>query len=709
MSEQIVDEAKQLRTCINDLIGIVALPAIWSGSSPTESVRTLLDMLIGMLRLDFAYLRLNLSAAELPLEVFRCSNAHTETGLPAGIVELLKSSSGNHLREWPRLVRNAFGKKEISITALQLGIEDEVGILLAGSQRADFPERTERLLLSVAANQVTVWLQGSRLLSQQTRIAQELDQKVAERTEELAAANIELRKEIAKQQSMTIENARLYRDLENRERKIGRLIDSNVIGIVIWDLDGRLLDANDAFLRMVGYDREDVKAGLRWFDMTPPEWQDVHARYEAEELAATGMMQPREKEYFRKDGSRVPILIGAACFESPPTQGVAYIIDLSKQKRAEEALRRSEAYLAEAQRLTHTGSCAIDGATREPVFWSEEMFQLFGFDPQKGPPKWEEFLEKIHPEDREKVRFANEKTFRNQVSCDVEFRVLNADGTVKHIHGIGQPVSDPNKQHVQVLGTMVDITERKRAEEARERLRHLEADLAHTNRVSTMGELTASLAHEIKQPIGAAVTNAEACLRLIDRPEPDLVEAKEAARESIKDARRAADIIDRVRSVYQKGSSQLEMVDLNQLIEEMVIVMSSDANRNTVAIHTEYAQGLPHVLADRVQLQQALMNLMINGIEAMQGGGGALKIKSQVVPNGQLQISINDTGVGLPIENLDKIFNAFFTTKPRGTGLGLVITRSIIESHGGRIWATANSGTGATFHFTLPIREDAHE
>src|SRR5262249_33088294 len=223
-------------------------------------------------------------------------------------------------------------------------------------------------------------------------------------------------KVLASQAAISVENTRLYRDLEDRERKILRLIDSNIIGIVIWDLDGRLIDANDAFLRMLQYDREDLKAGLRWFDMTPPEWQEAHARYEAEELKATGMMQAREKEYFRKDGSRVPVLIGAACFEGQPNQGVAYIVDLSEQKRAEEALRRSEAYLAEAQRQTHTGSCAIDGISRETVYWSDEMFRLFGFDPQQGPPMWEQFLERIHPDDRDKVRLASDRTFLTKVN-----------------------------------------------------------------------------------------------------------------------------------------------------------------------------------------------------------------------------------------------------------------------------------------------------
>jgi signal transduction histidine kinase len=219
-----------------------------------------------------------------------------------------------------------------------------------------------------------------------------------------------------------------------------------------------------------------------------------------------------------------------------------------------------------------------------------------------------------------------------------------------------------------------------------------------------LGELTASLAHEIKQPIGAAVTNAEGCVRLLDRDQPDIKEAREAALEMAKDARRAADIIDRVRLLYQKGTSQRDFVDVNEVIEEMVVMLQTEAKGHSVALRTDLFEGLPKVMADRVQLQQVLMNLMLNGIEAMQGTAGELSIKSQLADDGQLLISVVDTGVGLPAENADRIFDAFFTTKSQGTGLGLAITRSIVRSHGGRIWATSNSGHGATFKFTLPSR-----
>jgi len=225
------------------------------------------------------------------------------------------------------------------------------------------------------------------------------------------------------------------------------------------------------------------------------------------------------------------------------------------------------------------------------------------------------------------------------------------------------------------------------------------------NRVSSMEELTASLAHEIKQPIGAAVTNAEACTRLLDCGQPDVLEARAAALEMAKDARRAADIIDHIRTLYRKGSSQMEMVDVPQVFDEMLIILRNEANSRSVTIHIEVADELPAVMADRVQLQQVLMNLMLNGIQAMEKTGGVLTIKAQLPEDCRVLISVSDTGIGLPTDKTEQIFDPFFTTKTEGTGMGLAISRSIIESHGGRIWATANSGGGATFHFTLPTSE----
>jgi PAS domain S-box-containing protein len=378
--------------------------------------------------------------------------------------------------------------------------------------------------------------------------------------------------------------------------------------------------------------------------------------------------------------------------------------DIEERKRAEEDLKRSESYLEEAQKLTQTGSYAIDCRSRETLYWSREMFRLFGFDLHQGLPKLEQWVQRIHPEDRDKFKLASERAFSENAHYDVEFRIVKHESTVRHIHGIGHPVMSPSGELVQVVGTMVDITEHKGAEEARDKLRRLEVDLAQMNRVSTMGELTASLAHEIKQPIGAAVTNAEACLRLLDRKQPDLPEAQEAALEMVKDARRAAAIIDRVRLLYQKGSPQRDVIDVNELIREMVIVLQNEANRRSITMRADLDEKLPTVIGDRVQLQQALMNIMLNGIEAVCDSSGQLSIRSQLADNDQVLISVIDSGVGLAVEAMGRIFDAFFTTKPQGTGLGLAITRSIVESHGGRIWATANAERGTTFHFTLPSR-----
>ncbi|HEX8881613.1 MAG TPA: AAA family ATPase [Candidatus Acidoferrum sp.] len=515
-------------------------------------------------------------------------------------------------------------------------------------------------------------------------------------------------KVLASQAAMSLENTRLYRDLENREAKIRRLVDANILGIFIWNLEGAIVESNEAFLRMVLFDREDIASGrVRWRDLTPAEWREHDERALAE-IVATGSVQPYEKELFRKDGSRLPVLVAGALFERGGREGVAFALDVSERKRAEEALHRSESYLTEAQRLTLTGSCAIDGRSRETVYWSEEMFRLFGLDPHQGLPTWDQWFERVHPEDRDKVKLAGDRTFLEKIDCDVEFRLVKADGTIKHIHGTGHPVLNRSGDLDQVVGTMVDITERRRAEEARDRLRQLEADLAHINRVSTMGELTASLAHEINQPIGAAVTNAQACLRFLNRGQPDVAEAREAALEMVREAKRAADIIERVRSLFRKGPPHQEMIDVNEVIREMVVILHKKANRYLVEMHTELCENLPNVLADRVQLQQVLMNLMINGIEAMRDAGGELSIKSRLAEDGQLLISVSDTGVGLPTGKADEIFNAFFTTKSQGTGLGLAITRSIVESHGGRVWASANSRRGATVQFTLPQKTAAH-
>jgi len=261
------------------------------------------------------------------------------------------------------------------------------------------------------------------------------------------------------------------------------------------------------------------------------------------------------------------------------------------------------------------------------------------------------------------------------------------------------PLRDQRGKILKWYGISTDIEDRRRAEEEREKLR---ADLAHVNRVSTLGEMAATLAHEIKQPIAAAITSANSCIEWLAHEPPNLDRARAAAGRIDKYGNRAAEIIDRIRSLYKKSPPQRQLVEVNETIREMVELLRAEANLYAVSIRTDLVADLPKINADRVQLQQVFMNLILNAIEAMKETGGVLTVKTQLGENGQLLISVSDTGVGLPKEKTGQIFDAFFTTKPQGSGMGLSISRSIVESHGGHLWATANNGRGATFNFTLP-------
>jgi PAS domain S-box-containing protein len=367
-----------------------------------------------------------------------------------------------------------------------------------------------------------------------------------------------------------------------------------------------------------------------------------------------------------------------------------------EREQAENRLQRSEVYLAEAQRLTKTGSWAYDPVAEKALYWSDEMFRIHGLDAQQGPPTSKAFLEHVHPDDATACVEAMLHAVRERTEYEVEHRMILPDGTIAHIHAHGHPVLDRSGDVVEVVGSAVDVTERKR-------LHELEANLAHMNRVSMMGELAAALAHEIKQPIAAAITNGSASLQWLARDVPDLEKARQAIARAVKDNTRAAEIVNHLRSFYKKGTQpQLEMVDLNEVVREMLMLLRDEVYRYSIAMRTELAPELPNVKTDRVQLQQVFMNLMLNAIEAMKDTAGKLTIKSELSDNGELLVSISDTGIGLPAEKPEQIFDAFFTTKSQGTGMGLAITRSIIEAHKGRLWASANPEGGAIFHFTLP-------
>ena len=318
----------------------------------------------------------------------------------------------------------------------------------------------------------------------------------------------------------------------------------------------------------------------------------------------------------------------------------------------------------------------------------------------------------VHPDDFDEHLNKWRASLATGAPFENEARHRDAHGEYRWFLVRAVPLRDGHGNILKWYGTLTDIEDRKRSEQERERFRQLQADLAHENRVSMMGELAASLSHELKQPIAAAITDAKTCLRWLTRDQPDVDEAREATRRTMRDSTRAAEIIDRLRSFYRKGSPpERELVDVNELVREMLALLRSEASRYSIWVRTDLAAELPKVPADRVQLQQVLMNLMINGIDAMKDVDGAreLAIKSQRAEDEQLQVSVSDTGLGLPAEQADKIFDAFVTTKPHGSGMGLRISRSIVESHGGRLWAAANSPRGASFYFTLSASTQVHQ
>ena len=386
---------------------------------------------------------------------------------------------------------------------------------------------------------------------------------------------------------------------------------------------------------------------------------------------------------------------------------VGTTMDVTEQELLTQELRREKAYLVEAQSLTHTGSWASNLVTRQVFHSSEENNRLYGFDVSQYPNPFDLHYNSILSEDEPALRIKLENAIRAGADFDVEYRIQRSDGAIRFLRGIGH--HNPAQEFGEYFGITIDITDRKRAEEERERLRQLEADLAHINRVNMMGELATALAHEIKQPIAASITSANACLRWLARDPPDLERARAAATRIERDGNRATDVINRLRSFYKKETpSERETLDVKDVIREMTVLLRTEAIRYSITIHAELDTDVPNILADRVQLQQVFMNLMLNAIEAMKDTGGELRIRPQLNPGSRLMISISDTGVGLPADNAERIFDAFHTTKPQGTGMGLAITRSIVESHGGRVWATANQGSGATFHFTLPVEAEAH-
>jgi PAS domain S-box-containing protein len=373
--------------------------------------------------------------------------------------------------------------------------------------------------------------------------------------------------------------------------------------------------------------------------------------------------------------------------------------DITERRYAEEKLQQSEAFLSEAQRLSHTGSFAWHVPSGD-ISWSDEMFRIYECDPSVKPTL-DLVLQRTHPDDRAELqRRLGGKGKEADIGED-ESRLMMPDGRVKHIRVLRGTAAEEFGRTSTLVGTVMDVTERRQAEEA---LRQAQGDLARVTRVTAMGELTANLAHEVSQPITAAVTNANACLRWLSADTPNLDEARAAVGRIVNDGTRAAEIISRTRKLFEKGVSHREPVDIDDVIRETIILLNGEAAQNAISVRQLLAAGFPEVMGDRIQLQQVVMNLIMNGIDALKEVEDTreLLIRSGRTGEDEIMVSVSDSGVGLPPHQAEQLFETFFTTKPHGTGMGLSISRSIVESHGGRLWAEANWPRGAVFQFTLP-------
>ena len=510
--------------------------------------------------------------------------------------------------------------------------------------------------------------------------------------------------------------AREKAEAELRERATGlearvrRLIDANLMGMFTWNLEGRIVEANETFLKMVQWGREDLaSAGMRWTDLTPEEWR-ARDELAVADLKATGTMQPYQKEYFRRDGSRVPVLVGAALFEEGGNDGVAFALDLSEQRRAEETLQRVE---QQARSIVDSALDAVVAMDADGIIadWNRQSEEIFGWTRSEAMGR--RMSETIIPM---RYRLSHQSGLRQffktgkgaVLNRRIEITALRRDGTEFPVELTITPLKTGDTWTFSAF--VRDISERKRAEEKlREselNLRNTQAELAHMARVMTMGELTASIAHEVNQPLAAIIASGDSCSAWLSNDPPNLDKARAAASRMIQAATQASEIVQRLRALFKKTTTMTAPVDMNAVIEDTISLVHHETERNKIFLRTELHPGVPSVSGDRVQLQQVILNLAMNGIESIAGldhEPKRLMIRSTLSNTGELLVSVEDTGLGIEVEHADRLFAPFFTTKPQGIGMGLPICRSIIEAHGGRLWAAKNQPRGAVFHFALPV------
>jgi PAS domain S-box-containing protein len=650
-----LSDPTELRRCIRDLLALSALPAILKRYDPHQIADSVAAALVSMLDSEFVCISLRGKRDDPVIEIARSDKrgaADSLGAIRAALREILLAPSS----EQTLVVANPIGEGTVSIAVAPIGFSGDA-VIVVGSRRSDFPTAAERLLLGIAANEATIALQ---------RWQAETEERIRQTTQEL------------------------------------RLV-IDTIPALVWSAlpDGSIDFVNQRLLEYTGLPLEDVK-GWGW---AAAEWHPEDCAALVEEWrAALAAGEPFNKEarLRRADGQYRWFLLRAVPLRDEfgnIAKWYGTTTDIEDRKRAEEALRRSETFLAKAQRLSRTGSFGWNVSSGE-LFWSEETFRIFWYD-RATKPTVQLVLQRVHPDDIALVQQLIERASHDGEDWDLEHRLLMPDGSVKHLHVVAQATRNESG-NLEFMGAVMDVTAAKRAEEE---LHQARADLAHVARVTTLGELTASIAHEVNQPIAAVITNADAGLRWLAARPADLEEARLALGRIINGGKRASEVVNRIRALIKKAPPRKDRLDINEIILEVIALTRSEVRRNRVALQARLLSDLAPILGDRIQLQQVILNLIINAVEAMSRvSEGPREVLVGSGNNGSdgVLVAVRDSGPGLDAERLDHIFDAFYTTKPNGLGMGLAISRSIIEAHGGRLWATPNVPRGAILQFMLP-------
>lgn len=731
-------EIRRLRGCINDLISLQALPALWIGREPSRIVEILLEAMLGILQLDFAYAH----AVDTPdgkIEVLRLRDRGRSEVDSDALRQVLESWLGHHEALRPTKVRNPVGDGELSIASLQLGTQVDTGMLVVGAERAPFPAAIETLLLRVAANQLTVALHEAGTAARQRRTAQELEERVAERTTQLVRSNEQLRRQEGDLHALHEE---LAADLDAMTRLHGlstslwedrdlRPLLAEVLAASIRLLKAdfgnvQLYDPDTGVLRVVaqqGFDQhfleyfDSVREGtascgtalqLQRRVIVEDVLADPCFKPHLKIVAAAGYRAVQSTPLFSRGGEPLGML--STHFRNPhrPSERDLRLLDLYarqaaeiiERRRADERLRASEARFRNYFDLGVIGGALIS-PQQSYLEVNDELCHILGYEREELLQKT--FAEVSHPDDLAADLAQFQRVLSGEADAyTLDKRWIRKDGAVIDSIVARRAVRRADGTVDYFVGLVQDITARKRADES---LRQLQEDLAHVARISAMGELTASVAHEVNQPLAAVSTNADACWRWLTRKEPNLDEALSALQRIIQESGRANDVIGRIRALARKTPPQQTRLQLNDIVQEVLALARSKLVSQQISLIVSVSSTLPEVLGDRVQLQQVLLNLILNAIDAIQpvvDRPRELRVTTRSASSGEAQVTVCDSGVGLDSLAQSRLFEPFFTTKPEGMGLGLSISRRIVETHGGRLQVTPNSDYGTSFTVVLP-------